>query len=105
MDAAVTYSPSGSDVARWLEVLRPALAHRGEDLYEKWNREEREANPNVENFDLRSSLPQHQLRDLHMHVNLSVDHEGGGQVQFEYTHVPPQHRLQALLSIMGCLSD
>jgi hypothetical protein len=103
---------AGAHVRRWLAVLRPVLAklaeleeRRGEALYEQWNREEREVNPSVERFPLKSGLPQRLLRDLELVTTFRADHEGTGEVEFNYARVPPEHRLQALLSVMGCLGD
>jgi hypothetical protein len=93
---------SPARIARWLEVLRPALAHRGEELYERWNREERQE-PDREVLPLASGLRQELLRDLHVGVQLSVDHEGGGEIQLMYQQTPPGHRLQALIQLMGAI--
>jgi hypothetical protein len=89
----------GAMVAGWLAVLRPALSVQ--TLFEP----PAPSRPDFENLSLRSNLPQDALRDLHMTATLSVDHEGGGYIQLEYSQVPPEHRLQALLSIMGALGD
>lgn len=95
---------AAAHVRRWLAVLRPTLQHqdpRNLGLVP----DQPPPNPNVESFPLKSDLPASQLRDLHMHVHLNVDHEGGGAVQFEYSQVPHQHRLQALLSVMGAIGN
>lgn len=95
---------SSDTIEGWLEVLRPVLAHRGEDLYEQWNREERQQ-PDIETFPIKSGLPQRLLRDLGVTVELQADHEGTGQIRLDYSKAPPEHRLQALLSVMGAVGD
>jgi hypothetical protein len=96
------FHPGANVVQGWLRVLRPALAVQtlfGNPLPEA-------ARPLTrETFPLRSSLPQGELHDLHVVVDLRADHEGQGAITLDYAEVPEQHRLQALLSIMGSVGE
>jgi hypothetical protein len=95
-------------VSRWLAVLRE---HHSRCMLDtpgagNWmNPASRPPDPNVERFPLKSGLPQRLLRDLELVTTFRADHEGTGEVEFNYARVPQEHRLQALLSVMGCLSD
>jgi hypothetical protein len=100
---AIANSSAGPDlvmqratIGRWLKALRPALSAN-------WGATSPAPQSDIEKIPLKSHMEQRLLRDLHMSVYLRVDHEGGGEVQFEYTQVPPGHRLQALVSMMAAI--
>lgn len=62
-------------------------------------------NPDVEVFPIKSGLPQRLLRDLGVTIELHADHEGTGEISIDYSKAPHEHRLQALLSVMGAVGD
>jgi len=101
----------GEVIGEWLVNLRRELAlHPGPKSaptpwQDAWGPSPARPEPAVERFPLKSGLPQRLLRDLETVVTFRADHEGTGEVEFDYSKVPMEHRLQALLSIMGCLSD
>lgn len=88
----------GEVIGEWLGVLRTALGRwplPGAVLVS--------GEGEAEQFPLSSGLRQELLRDLHVKAMLDVDHEGGGTIRFEYGHTPGQHRLQALIQLMGAI--
>lgn len=89
-------------IARWLEVLRPALSVQA--AFGPQPAPRPAAFPS-ETFPLRSSLPQSELRDLSVTAYLTVDHERSGKIEITYSSVQDEHNLQALISLMGALGE
>lgn len=59
----------------------------------------------VERFLLRSGLQQHLLRDIAIVASLRADHEGLGELVIDWGETRSEHRLQALNSLLGALTD